>query len=74
MSIWGIERGDRKSGLSRSHRDTEMHEHEIGTAIVNLGIAVSGQGARGSQEAPANPLLAVKRGDLLNFGEAFING
>jgi len=27
---------DQKNGLSRSHRGTEMHENEIGTAIVEL--------------------------------------
>ena len=51
-----------------------MHENEIGTAIADRGIAVRGQGARGSQDAPTNPSPADKLGDLLNFGEAFMKG
>lgn len=38
------------------------------------GIAVSGQVARGSQEAPTNPSPTDKLGDLLNFGEALMKG
>lgn len=29
---------DQKNGLSRSHRDTEMHENDIGTTILDCAV------------------------------------
>jgi len=39
---------DHKNGGSRSHRDTEMHENEIGTARIEPGVI----GERAASAAP----------------------
>jgi hypothetical protein len=51
---------DQKSGFSRSHRGTEMHENEIGTVIVE------------KQPLTYLRLTGIKLGYLLNFGEALM--
>jgi len=64
--------------FSQSHRDTEMHENEIGTVIVEGKVIVELKSvekvhpAHKKQPLTYLRLTGMKLGYLLNFGEALM--